>query len=109
MSDIEQICKNETAFLNQLAARMGLLGRKNALIYWDPPSGWKGTPYAFGYTPWKQRNPETDKVGYFACKYRILKDGSLKLVKAVRFGRRKIAKARAEKWYEDYYGVDFDE
>jgi len=109
LTNIEQGILAETEFLNQLAARMGLLGRKSTLIYWDPPSGWKGTPYAYGYTPWKQRNPNTGKVGYFACKYRILKDGSLKLVKAMRFARRKVAKARAEQWYESYYGVDFDE
>ena len=109
MTSIEDACKEETAFLNILAARMGLLGRKNRFIYWDAPSGWKGTNYAFGYTPWKQKDPKTGKVGYFACKYRIIKDGSMKLVKSVRFGRRKVAKARAEKWYENYYGVDFDE
>lgn len=92
--------------LNKLAADLGLFGgrRKHKMNLWSPPHGWKGkVAYYFGYTPWKTEDPETGKVGFFALKYRRLKNGTFKLVKSVRFGRRKIAKARAIKWYNQYY------
>lgn len=87
--------------INKIFAQV-LGTRKNSFIYWNPPRGWKGTKYAFGYTPWKTHNDGQE--GYFACKYRILKNGNQKLVKAVRFGKRRVARARAEKWYNEYYG-----
>jgi len=59
------------------------------------------TDSLFGYTPWKTR--DGGKVGYFALKYREFKNGKIKLVKSVRFGKRKTAKARATKWYNEYY------
>lgn len=77
--------------------------QKSSLIYWNAPKGWKGTVYIFAYTPWKTVDPETNKRGYFALKYRVLKNGNSKLVKSVRFGKRKVARARAEKWYNEYY------
>jgi len=85
-------------------SKSGFTGRKrmrNSLRYWNPTKGWKGTVYIFGYTPW--RTEKDGKSGFFAVKYRVLKGGVWKLVKSVRFGRRKVAKARALKWHNKYY------
>jgi hypothetical protein len=80
--------------------------KKNDFIYFNPPKNWEGTLYYFAYTPWKTKDPETGKEGFFTLKYRVLKSGTLKLVKKVRFGRRKIASKRAWKWHEKYYGKE---
>lgn len=93
--------------LNQIAAEMGLFGSpRSKLIYWRVPKKWKRTKYAFGYTPWKTKDYDTGKEGFFALKYRILKNGRWKLVKSVRFGRRKVARERSWKWHREYYGGD---
>ena len=98
--------------INQMAREMGLpsiFGRggsgrnRSSFIYYEPPKDWTKTVYVFGYTPWRTTDPETGKTGFFTLKYRRLKSGALKLVKSVRFGRRKIAAARAQKWHADYY------
>ena len=103
------------ALINQLARDMGVTinfgggvssRNKASYLYWDPPKEWTKTKYLFAYTPWKTKDPETGKVGFFALKYRLLKNGSMKLVKSVRFARRKIANRRAYQWYEKYYRGD---
>lgn len=79
--------------------------RRTSHFYYSPPDDWKGTLYRFAYTPWKTRDPETKKIGFWTLKYKYLKGTKQwKLVKAVRFGRRKISKKRALEWYEKYYG-----
>ena len=91
--------------INQIAADLGLFGtRRNSFIHWRIPKDWNGTKYAFGYTPW--RTEDEGQVGFFALKYRVLKNGRMKLVKSVRFGRRKVAKARSLSWHRSYYGTD---
>jgi len=93
--------------LNQFANEvLGLYPTRtrNRLVYWNPPRNWRGTVYLFGYTPWRTVDPESGVEGYFAVKYRRLKDGRCRLVKKVRFGRRKVAKARSLTWYRQYYG-----
>ena len=89
--------------LNQLAADLGLWPsrRRSSFIWWRIPRNWKGTKYAFGYTPWKTEND--GQVGFFALKYRVKKDGSMRLVKKVRFGRRKVARERSWQWHKNYY------
>ena len=68
--------------------------------YWRIPRGWKKTRYAFCWTT------ERDRKGkFYALKYRILKNGTWKLVKDVAFGKRRIAKARSKKWHDKYYGA----
>ncbi len=52
--------------------------------------------YAFCWTT----QPTTKEHKFYACVYRILKNGTWKLKKRVGFARRKIAKARAWKWFE---------
>ena len=91
--------------INQLAADMGVFpGRqRSSFLYYEPPKDWPRTLYHFGYTPWRTADPETGKTGFWTLKYRVLRDGSEKLVKQVRFGRRKIASKRALKWHRDYY------
>jgi len=91
--------------LNKIVASLGLLGqsRRNSLVYWNPPRGWTGTAYLFGYTPWRTTDPKTGRRGFFAVKYRRLRDGNCKLVKSVRFGKRKTAKARSAEWYNGLY------
>lgn len=79
--------------------------RKTSHFYYSPPKDWPGTPYRFAYTPWQTKDPETGKIGYWTIKYRYLKKTrQWKIVKKVRFGRRKIAKKRALEWYESHYG-----
>ena len=91
--------------LNQMAADLGLYGRtKHKMILWRIPRGWQGTKYYFGYTPWRTRDPETGQEGFFALKYRVFKNGRWKLVKSVRFGRRKVARERSLLWHRKYYG-----
>ena len=88
--------------MNKLFAEMVPQGpTKNPYLYYDPPKDWKGTVYMFAYTPWKTTHE--GKEGYFALKYRKYKDCRWKLVKATRFGRRKIANKRCLKWWDDYY------
>lgn len=88
--------------LNKIAADLGLSPRhKTSFIHWRIPKDWQGTKYAFGYTPWKTE--DEGQVGYFALKYRVRKDGSMRLIKKVRFGRRKVAKARSLTWHRQYY------
>ena len=94
--------------INQLAAELGVGGlgsgkRKSEFLYWSPPKKWSGTKYVFAYTPWRTVDPKTGRRGFYALKYRVLRDGKWKLVKSVRFGRRKIAMARAHQWHRDYY------
>ena len=90
--------------LNKMARDYGLVPtrQKRSFSWWRIPKDWKGTKYAFGYTPWYTTH--ADKKGFFACKYRVLKNGNKKLVKAVRFGKRKVAKKRSLLWYQKYYG-----
>lgn len=87
----------------QAYARREPQSNRSSLIYYTPPKTWAGTVYLFGYTPWRTRDPETGKTGFWALKYRVLKSGQQKLVKKVRFGRRKIAAKRSLKWYTDFY------
>jgi hypothetical protein len=79
--------------------------RKNKINWWSPPKGWTRTVYIFAWTPWKTRDPETKTTGFYTLKYRVYKDGRWKLVKKLRFARRKIAKKRASQWYDKYYGT----
>ena len=81
--------------------------QKTDYFYYNPPDGWTGTIYYFAYTPWKTKDPKTGKVGYWTIKYRYLKTKKQrKIVKAIRFGRRKIAHKRALEWYRKYYGQE---
>jgi len=89
-----------------MAADLGLSPsrQRRSFLWWKIPKDWQGTKYAFGYTPW--RTSFNGKKGFFACKYRVLKNGNMKLVKAVRFGRRKVANERSLEWHRKYYGTD---
>jgi len=69
--------------------------------YWGIPKDWKKTRYAFCWTT--QRD---SKGKFYALKYRILKNGTWKLVKKAQFGKRRVAKARSSKWHNQYYGDD---
>ena len=74
-------------------------------FYYDSPKDWEGTLYRFAYTPWKTKDPDTGKIGFWTLKYKYLKTTKQwKLTKKVRFGRRKIAHKRALEWYEKHYG-----
>lgn len=99
--------QNTIDILNKICRDYGLFPkrRKSPFIYWRIPKSWKGTRYAFAYTPHRTRD-HTGKEGFFALKYRILKNGQFKLIKKVRFGRRKIASQRSLKWYKEYYGEE---
>jgi len=44
---------------------------------------------------------EPVKGKFWALRYRVLKNKSWRLKHKVAFGRRKIAKARAKKWFEE--------
>jgi len=98
--------------INQMAAdagiRFGSFGQtrnRSSFLYYEPPKGWTKTIYYFGYTPWRTTDPDTGKSGFFTLKYRLLKSGAMKLVKSVRFSRRKIADKRAYQWHKKYYRV----
>ena len=99
----DKTAQNVIDVLNRIAADAGLIPKRqrSSFLWWPIPRTWKGTKYAFGYTPW--RTTFDGKKGFFACKYRMLKNGNMKLVKAVRFGRRKVANERSYQWYLDYY------
>ena len=55
----------------------------------------KGESYAFCWTT----EPTTRDRKFHACIYRVLRNGNWKLKKSVSFRRRKVAKARALKWF----------
>ncbi len=106
--------RNEQAaidLINKLYADLVGSPRRNksSFLYYEPPKDWDKTVYIFGYTPWKTTDPEMGKTGFFALKYRQLKSGTLKLVKSVRFGRRKIADKRSHQWHEKYYRARAEE
>jgi len=84
--------------LNELARDLGLFGRSPRFRYFTMPRKWKKTRYAFGWTTERQSNGK-----FVAFKYRILRNGNWKLVKKVEFGKRRVAKARALKWHQQYY------
>jgi len=100
--------RNVTAedILNHIFAITGKPTKhKTEHFYYNPPKDWDGTIYRFAYTPWKTMDPETRKIGYWALKYKYLKrTKQWKLVKKIRFGKRKIAKKRALEWYIKHYG-----
>jgi hypothetical protein len=86
-----------------VAEELGITGwgrRKKSLIHWRIPDGWIGKKPIFGYTPW--RTMDGDAKGFFALHYTPTKDG-WKLIKKVRFAKRKVAKERSWKWHEDFY------
>jgi hypothetical protein len=71
------------------------------LRYRDPNTGGTHTDkrYAFGWS--------TEKVGeeqkFYAFIYRITKKGTnWKIIRKVGFGKRRVAKARAAKWRDQY-------
>jgi len=98
--------KKTMEFINEIARGLGLWPHRNRnpFLFWRIPKDWKETKYYFGYSPHKTLDMETGKKGFFALKYRILKNGTCKLVKKVRFGRRKIASKRSLEWHKAYYG-----
>lgn len=94
--------------VNRIVADMGLHGRvsgkhKRSFLYHRIPKSWPRTKYVFGYTPWKTKH--NGQTGFFALKYRMNKAGDqLKLIKAVRFSKRKVARNRSQHWHKQYYG-----
>lgn len=92
--------------INKMASDLGIFPskQKSDFLYWEHPKDWDKTIYRFGYTPWRTTDPDTGKTGFWALKYRYLKTKKQwKLVKKVRFGRRKIATQRAYQWHQKYY------
>ena len=94
--------------INQILSKALSLPRytgrnKNSFLYYTPPKEWTKTVYIFAYTPWRTTHNGID--GFWTLKYRVYKDGRWKLVKKVRFGRRKIADRRAKQWYDKYYDI----
>jgi len=57
---------------------------------------WRTRRYVFAYTPHRQSDGK-----FYAIKYRIGADGGGTAVKKVAFGRRKVARERAYKWYQE--------
>lgn len=58
---------------------------------------WQFHNYAFCYTTERASNKK-----FYALIYRIIKKGKVwKLKKKVTFGKRRVAKARAYKWYQE--------
>ncbi len=95
-----QVARNAINFINKIWNDIGKNRSKRTYTYWQIPKSWKGARYQFGYTPWKTRY--NGKQGFFAVKYRETKK-RIKLVKAVRFGKRKIARERSLQWFNAYY------
>lgn len=88
--------------LNRLWAEMVGEGRtRNYALFWSIPKKWKGRKYKIGYSPWKIKG-EGGKIGFYALKYKHSKSG-WKLVKAVRFGKRKTAMQRSIEWWNRVY------
>lgn len=85
--------KDLVASINEIVTELGIFhARMPRFRYWTRKNQ-KGTKYAFCWTT------ERDSKGKFhALKYRILKQGTWKLVKDIAFGKRRIAKARARRW-----------
>jgi len=102
--EIAKMTKQDAlALINKMYADLvGHRGRtKHTYTWWRNPRNWKGTVYNFGYTPWK--TSFEGKKGYWALKYRQFKNGNAKLVKAIRFGKRRVARDRSWLWYTQYY------
>jgi hypothetical protein len=83
---------SDLEFLQDLAEKLGItVVRAPRFRYWRV----RGDHYAFAYT-----TERTSDGKFWALKYRITKN-AWKLVKKVAFGRRRVAKARAYKWYQN--------
>lgn len=86
--------------INRIAQDYGLwpTRRKTGFFYYDPPYG----AITFGYTPHKTEHE--GKIGFYALRIRIYKDGRMSFSKAVRFAKRKIARKRALQWFFNKFG-----
>jgi hypothetical protein len=76
---------------------------KNPLITWNnPKETFRRKKAIFGYTPWKTRDGK--QTGFYAVQY---SSGNRlnRMVKKMRFSSRKKARARALKWYYQYYQI----
>ena len=103
-SDLDQ---KTIDLLNRICRDIGLFPpqkRRTAYFYWRVPKDWKGTKFLFGYTPHKVRHE--GKLGFFTLKLRVLKNGQIKISKAVRFAKRKIATQRSIEWFKKHYGEE---
>ena len=78
--------------INQLIS--SLMPRMPNMRYWQK----KGDHYAYCWTT--EPCLVKGKKRFYACVYRVLKDGTWKLKRRVDFARRKIAKKRAHSWFE---------
>lgn len=84
--------------LNQFARDVGKqpVKHRHRLIFWRYP---KNGRLAFAFTPWRLEDGR-----FHALKYRVYRDGRMKLVKDLVFAKRRVAKARSLKWHKQYYG-----
>lgn len=89
------------AELNRFLGEKGLLPVRNSAgyRYWALSKKESGGRWdrEFGWTP-KRANGRSGP-GFYAVEY-VVKGDRLELVRSVRFARRRVAKARAQAWYE---------
>jgi hypothetical protein len=82
--------------LNQLLVKEGLMQRQPRYHYYQAkkPNG-KPDCYRFGWT-----TERTSDKKFHAFVYRVYADGRMHLARDVHQSRRRIAKAKAHKWYK---------
>jgi len=95
--------KEALAEINRLAADMGVgvSRQRHKILLYQIPANWIGIKYQFGYTPWK--TTIKGKSGFFFLKYHLKPNGSLALVKSVRWRQRKIASKKAWEAHQKHY------
>ena len=84
---------------------LGSSRRKNPLIYWESPKEtFRRKKAIFGYTPWKTRDEK--QTGFYAVQYSSgNRLNRIRMVKKMRFSSRRKARARALRWYYQYYQI----
>ena len=82
--------KDPMAFINRLAAELGLVSRQPNMRYFTAT---KGDPYRYCWTTERTKDRK-----FYALIYRELKNGTWVLKKKRAFGRRKTAKKYAGQW-----------
>jgi hypothetical protein len=93
--ELQKLERDLNKMLLSVLAFRNLLPKTPNMLYFQA----KKDCYAFCWTT--EPCLEKGKKRFYACVYRVLKDGSWKLKRKVGFAKRKVAKARALKWYEE--------
>lgn len=101
--DLRDINAKFNDLLREFAPELFAAGPRYHFWSHTPESGRVRWPTKYAWTIEKTKGARNDEVGFYAMEYRRIKHDSRgetwKMIREVRFGRKKIAKARAWSWF----------